>query len=197
LGVPTVEVGDRCGAAALAHVMTALGYRDFAALAGPASSTAAIDRLDGFRAGLAHAGRVLADATVIHATPTRDGGYDGARRLLCPTLARPQLIFATADVIAIGALAAVHDAGLVPGEHVAVAGFGDVPLARDIAPTLTTVRVPLEEVGRRLLAAALDGDKGYIVPAVATEVVVRRSTPGLVPECFGEHLDSQSDRSLA
>ena len=196
LGVPTVEVDDRDGATALAHAMTALGYRDFAALAGPASSTATIDRLDGFRAGLAHEGRVLADAAVIHNTPTRDGGYDGARRLLSSSLRRPRLIFATVDAMAIGALAALRDAGLVPGEHVAVAGFGDVPAARDVVPALTTVRVPDEVVGRRLLAAALDGEEGGIVPTVATEVVVRRSTPGLVPNISIQHLDSQSDRSL-
>ncbi|TYL53138.1 LacI family DNA-binding transcriptional regulator [Agromyces mariniharenae] len=208
LGVPTVELDDRGGGAALARAMSALGHRHVAALAGPVVSTATMDRLGGFRAAAEGDGRALVIDAVIHAALTRDDGYDGARRLLGARSRRPRLIVATDDVLAIGALAAVRDAGLVPGEDVAVAGFGDLPAARDVLPGLTTVRVPFEELGRRVVAIALDDPEGCGATVVGIGVVVRGSTPRLdrdrgaegpprlVRDDSSELLDSQSDRSL-
>ena len=197
LGVPTVDVDDRGGGAALAHAMSAIGYRHAAALAGPVSSMTTMDRLGGFRAGRGGDGRAaLVVDEVIHTALTRDAGYDGAQRLLCSTSRRPRLIIATDDVLAIGALAAVRDAGLAPGEDVAVAGFGDLPAARDVMPPLTTVCVPFEELGRQVVAIAVDDGEGGTAPRVATRVVLRTSTPPRAANVSDEHLDSQSDRSL-
>ena len=78
--------------------------------------------------------------------------------------------------MAVGALSAIRDAGLTPGADVAVAGFDDIPTVRDVTPPLTTVRAPLEEIGRRALRLAL-GDTDAAEGAVATEVVLRDSTP--------------------
>jgi LacI family transcriptional regulator len=59
----------------------------------------------------------------------------------------------------------------------AVAGFDDVPTVRDVTPPLTTVRVPLEEIGRRALRLALGDEDVASEGAVRTEVVLRESTP--------------------
>ena len=90
-----------------------------------------------------------------------------------------ELVFAANDVMAVGALSAVRDAGLTPGTDVAVAGFDDIPTVRDVTPALTTVRVPLEELGRRALRLALGDADAANEGAVRTEVVLRESTPGI------------------
>src|SRR5699024_7174620 len=68
------------------------------------------------------------------------------------------LIFAASDVMAMGAMTALREAGLRPGEEIGVAGFDDVPTIRDVTPALTTVRVPLEEMGAAAVRLALGDD---------------------------------------
>jgi DNA-binding LacI/PurR family transcriptional regulator len=89
---------------------------------------------------------------------------------------RIEVIFAVNDVMAIGAMTAVREAGLVPGRDIAVAGFDDIDAASDVTPTLTSVRVPLRDLGRRALELALTDDAPGIVE-IQVEVVLRESTP--------------------
>jgi LacI family transcriptional regulator len=86
-----------------------------------------------------------------------------------------EAIFAVNDVMAIGAMTALREAGLRPGRDMAVAGFDDIDAARDVTPTLTSVRVPLRDLGRRAVELALAGDPGIV--QVPVEVVLRDSTP--------------------
>ncbi|SFF16081.1 DNA-binding transcriptional regulator, LacI/PurR family [Actinoplanes philippinensis] len=86
-----------------------------------------------------------------------------------------EVIFAVNDVMAIGAMTAIREAGLQPGRDVAVAGFDDIDAARDVTPMLTSVRVPLRELGRRAVELALAGDPAVV--EIPVEVVLRNSTP--------------------
>ena len=89
----------------------------------------------------------------------------------------PELVFATNDVMALGALAAVRDAGKsVPGD-VALAGFGDTAPLRDVTPTLTTVGIPMEFLGTKATELALAAPDTREVVTVPCEVIVRDSTP--------------------
>lgn len=97
--------------------------------------------------------------------------------------ARPECVFAVSDVMAIGVMAALREAGIAPGEEVAVAGFDDIPLVADVTPALTSVSLPLAEIGARALELALadesdeqGGPDGERTP-VSAEVRVRASTP--------------------
>ncbi|MRG61197.1 LacI family DNA-binding transcriptional regulator [Agromyces sp. CFH 90414] len=189
----TVLLENRGGAERLARELVGLGYRRFAVVTGGEGLRTAADRLEGFRAGLAAVGGRLDDADVVRSAFTRDGGYDGARRLIERGLDGIELVFATNDVMAVGALSAIRDAGLTPGRDLAIAGFDDIPTVQDVTPPLTTVRVPLEELGRRALRLALaeDADAGADADATAgetahprggsveAEVVLRASTPGI------------------
>ncbi|MEK8225840.1 substrate-binding domain-containing protein [Oerskovia sp. M15] len=65
---------------------------------------------------------------------TRDGGYAGMTELLALP-ARPQLVFAVNDVMAVGAMAAAREAGLSIPDDVAVAGFDDIVTLRDVSPS--------------------------------------------------------------
>ena len=61
-----------------------------------------------------------------------------------------------------------------------VAGFDDIVTLRDLVPALTTVRLPLQDMGARALELALEEDKGIRVEPVAGEVVLRESTRELI-----------------
>ena len=171
----TVAVDNHGGAAALARELLALGYSDFAVIAGPEELVTVRDRVDGFRS-------VVPSASIAHAEFSRAGGRDAMAELL-RSGARPECIFAVSDVMAIGVMAALREAGIAPGEEVAVAGFDDIPLVADVTPALTSVSLPLAEIGARALELALadesdeqGGPDGERTP-VSAEVRVRASTP--------------------
>ena len=176
LGFRTVTIDNAPGAEALATSLVGLGYRGFAVLIGNRELKTAADRYEGFAAGLAHSGIRIDPDHVVRSAFTRDGGYDGMRQLVSRGLDDIDVVFAVNDVMAVGALSALRDAGLNPGVDVAIAGFDDIPTVQDVWPTLTTVRVPLVDVGRKALRIALADRPGDESP-VATEVVVRDSTP--------------------
>ncbi|MFB8032449.1 LacI family DNA-binding transcriptional regulator [Streptomyces sp. NPDC056004] len=177
LRVDTVRPENRAGAAALARTLVGLGHRSFAVLTGPPELTTVSDRLTGFRQGLAEAGIGL--GRVVEGTFTRDGGYAAALRLLACDGPRPTCVFAVTDVMAVGALAALKEAGLRVPEDVSLAGFDDIPLVRELSPALTTVALPLTAMGEDVIALALRertaGQRARVV-RVAGEVVVRAST---------------------
>ena len=173
----TVNVENSAGAEALARALAGIGYRRFAIITGGEGLRTAADRVDGFRAGVAATGGSLDEGDIIRAAFTRDGGYEGMHALIERGLADVELVFAANDVMAIGALSAIRDAGLTPGPDVAVAGFDDIPTVRDVTPALTTVRVPLEEIGCRALRLALGDEETASEGGVRTEVVLRPSTP--------------------
>ncbi|MFF2272308.1 LacI family DNA-binding transcriptional regulator [Agromyces sp. NPDC058136] len=173
-----VPLENRAGAAALARALHDAGFRRFAAIGATGGIATADERLRGFAEGLAGSGAGATLERTVDADFTRDGGYEGMSRLLAEAGDAGdglELVFAVNDVMAVGAMSALRDAGLTPGVEVAVAGFDDIPTARDVTPPLTTVRLPLEEIGRRALRLAL-GDEASGLEAPA-EVVLRASTP--------------------
>ena len=115
-------------------------------IAGPKVLTTTTDRLAGLRRAAREHGRSLPPRRVVYTDFNRDGGAEAAAALLD---ADPGLtaIVALNDSMAVGALAALRERGIdVPGE-VSVIGFDDMPIARDMTPPLTTVRLPLVEMG--------------------------------------------------
>lgn len=182
LRVDTVQPENRAGAAALARALVGLGHRRFAVLSGPPELTTVSDRLAGFRDGLAEAGIGLDH--VVEGAFTRDGGYEAAQRLLLsaarsPSRVRPTCVFAVTDVMAVGALAALREAGSRVPEDVSLAGFDDIPLVRELSPPLTTVALPLTSMGENAIALALRevgaGRRARVV-RMEGEVVLRGST---------------------
>jgi LacI family transcriptional regulator len=172
LGADTVVPENRAAAAGLARALTGQGHRSFAVLAGPPGLLAARDRLEGFRDA------VSGEVEVFEGPFTRDGGYAAAVRLLDSGEPLPDCLFAVNDVMAIGAMAALRDRGLEAPRDIGVAGFDDIPTLRDVAPSLTTVRLPLEAMGRRAAELVLDDGvrDAPRVERVPGEVVLREST---------------------
>ncbi len=172
LAFPTVRLANRAGAADLGRALRDLGYRDAVMLTGPADLITPTERAHGFVEGFGPV-RTISDEF------GRDGGHRAARRLLAGEAgdASADLVVASSDVMAMGAMTALREAGLVPGRDIGVAGFDDVHTIRDVTPALTTVRVPLEAMGSAAVALAL-GEEEQPAPAhFAGEVLLRASTP--------------------
>jgi LacI family transcriptional regulator len=173
----TVAPNNRQGAEMLARELLDLGHRRFAVLAGPEDLLSARDRLAGFTAGLAGADVEIATEDVVHGPFTRDGGYDATRELLRRG-SEATCVFAVNDVMAVGALAALRDSGVSVPDQLSLAGFDDITTLRDFVPSLTTVRLPLEQMGERATRLALDDEPGAVPRTVHIdgEVIIRDST---------------------
>jgi LacI family transcriptional regulator len=171
----SVAVDNRGGAAALGAELAGLGYRDAIVVAASEGIRTSDDRVAGFTEGFTAGGGEVRD--VRRGGFTRDAGYATTQELLSGDVPAGTLIFGISDVVAIGVMSAVRDAGRRVGDDIAVAGFDDIATGRDIRPGLTTVRVPLEDLGYRALHAALEPEWDASEPPLALEVVVRGSTP--------------------
>jgi len=176
-GVQPLVIRNLSGAAALAGGLVEQGHDSFAVLAGDPSLATAHARYEGFVAGLAAHGIRVPDDAVVPSEFTRDGGYRAMVSLLDRAAAGsgvlPRCVFAVTDLMAVGAVAAIRERGLVPGVDVGVAGFDDVRMLADVVPALSTVRLPLEEIGERAVRRALGLEADG---AIDGEVVLRAST---------------------
>lgn len=174
--VDAVTPDNEGGGRLVAEELARLGHRTVGVLAGPAVLTTIEDRVRGFREGLAAAGIELPDGHVRYGEFTREGGYELMDALLEQG---PQVtaVFALNDTMAIGALAAAREHGVAVPTDVSVVGFDDITAARDVTPALTTVRVPMEEMGARAATLTLGPthDQAVTVP-LDSELVVRDST---------------------
>lgn len=186
LGVDTVVIENRHATAELARQLHGRGYRRFAALAGPAHHLTAHERFDGFRGSLAELGAPVDPDLVVPCAFTRDGGYEAMEQLIARGVVGRRddpstsvdAVFAVNDVMAVGAMAAARAAGLDVPADVAIAGFDDIITLRDITPSLTTIRLPLADIGAMVTELALspDNESPRLVP-VDGEVILRDSTP--------------------
>ena len=174
-GFRAVPVLNADGAAALADALVGLGYRDFAVLAGPTSLTTSADRTRGFLAGLAKHDIRPDEASVVTGGFSRQGGYRDMLRMLDAGI-RPECVFAVTDVMAVGAMTAMRERGLTPGVDIAVGGFDDIEMLQDVVPSLTTVSLPLRELGERSLELAL-AEAPVEQQPIRGEVTLRDSTP--------------------
>ncbi|MCV2394423.1 LacI family transcriptional regulator [Actinotalea sp. M2MS4P-6] len=174
--LPVLAVDHRGGAAELAGALVDLGYRRFAIAAGRPRHRTAAARVAAIRSELAARGLPVPDDRVVHTDLTRTGGRAAAAALLA-LAERPEVIMAVTDLMAVGVLGGIRDAGLRAPEDVAVTGFDDIEIASDVTPALTTVRLPLREIGQRLTALALIPGGADALEPVRGEVVVRESTP--------------------
>ncbi|MFI1356570.1 LacI family DNA-binding transcriptional regulator [Streptomyces sp. NPDC020898] len=179
--VTVIEYDNEGGAYALCAHVLAQGHQRVLFLGGHPDHTTAQGRERGYTA--AHRARGLEPdpALRLHGDFTRDSGHRLMRRALSQGLEFTAVMAAT-DMVAAGALTALHEAGLsVPGD-VSLVGYDDIPFARDLHPALTTVHVPYEELGRLAVRTALgrtpDGPDEHLL--LGTHVVVRNSVAAVV-----------------
>jgi LacI family transcriptional regulator, galactose operon repressor len=168
------------GAARLVRHLLANGHRRIAHISGPPNLSTTRDRIEGYLGALASYGIDSDPALVVQGEFSREGGYAGAARLLDAGVEFTAL-FAANDLVAVGAIALLAERGLRVPEDVSVGGFDDVPVASDVTPALTTVRVPMVEMGRQSMRLALrDPGAPYEVVRLETELIERLSVRTIV-----------------
>lgn len=173
---PSVTCDDYLGGRLVADHLLGLGHEEPAVIAGAPYASTGVDRTAGFVDRYAEAGLPLPSSRVVHSSFDAAGGRSAARALL-DAPRRPTAVFAVNDFAAFGALGALRDAGLSPGEDVAVVGFNDVPVAADLPVPLTTVRSPMHDMGRRAMHMLTEILAGHEVSSeqLMPTLVVRQS----------------------
>ncbi|MEV8148816.1 LacI family DNA-binding transcriptional regulator [Arthrobacter sp. NPDC080073] len=197
-GYHVVSVPNEELAAELAAKLAAGNQGDFVIIGGPEGRLTSDDRIRGFQRGLADVGRPPAE--VIRSGFDREGGYEaglqlaarikagqsaGAERSAGPARSAGApgarlCIFAANDVMAIGAVAALRSQGLRIPRDALIAGFDDIETLRDFRPALSTVHLPLEEIGKLAALGSSSereaGEEPSTHSSVRGAVVLRRST---------------------
>ena len=174
-----VSAAHLAGARQLTAHLVALGHRRIGMIGGPDEWSASDARRAGHAAALADVGVIAAPELLRSEHPTVECGYQAALDLLdLPD--RPTAIVGFNDKVAVGAMQAAAALGLRVPEDLSVAGYDDIDLSRATRPMLTTVRQPLEEMGRMAVGLLLRLIDRHALQALhvelATELVVRGST---------------------
>ncbi len=176
---PAVGATNELGARAAVEHLIALGHRRIGFIKGSPDLGCSRDRLAGYRAALADVGLPYDPDLVRDGDFNQPRGYEAANELL--RLADPPTaIFASNDVSAFGVMEAVRDHGKRIPDDVSIVGFDDIPQAAQVNPPLTTVRQPLEQMGRQaarmLLEIMEDPERPVGRLELPTELVIRNST---------------------
>jgi LacI family transcriptional regulator len=174
LAYPGVMPDSLGGMRALGEAMIALGHRRVAVIGGPPRIAVVRDRLAGLQSAFTAAGIPITPSSIVSGDLRRASAEAAVAEIFARGL-DPTAIIALNDEMAIGAIAALRRRGKRVPEDISVTGFDDIPIAADIDPPLSTVRVPLDVVGERVMRLALDG-VGAEPEIVPVEVVMRDST---------------------
>lgn len=171
--VDNVE-GTRIG---VAHLV-AMGHREVALLSGPSRHSTAMEREQGYHEALRAADLPMRSEFVYRGDFREEGGYDGIKVLMalprCPTA-----VFVANNLMTLGALRALHEAGIRIPDDVALVGFDDMPWATSLNPPLTAVSQPAQEIGSSAADLLLDRiaqpDRAIRHLILETKLVVRAS----------------------
>ncbi len=168
-GFDTVALDNFGGAQQVASHLLALGHRRIGVISGPSTLATSQSRLDGFES-------VTKPVVVVESDFTREGGRAAALTLLRGS-DDVTAIFAHNDLMAVGALVALRELGR---EGVSVVGFDDLPVAVDVTPALTTVRLDLDGIGASAMELVLSDQPAGRSVAAEAKLVVRESTAPVV-----------------
>jgi LacI family transcriptional regulator len=180
-GVDTDAVlvdNERGAQAATAHLIEQ-GYSRIACITGPRKVSTASSRLRGYRQALREAGREFDTALVRYSDFRETGGREAMADLL-DSDARPDAVFATNNLMTVGALETLAERGIGIPDPIGVVGFDELPWADLVRPSLSTVAQPTYEVGRtaaQLLLKRLENpDEEFTVIRLPTTLNIRDSS---------------------
>lgn len=180
-------IDNHGGACAMVEHLVALGHRRIAMIAGPVDNFDAEERLRGYREVISRAGHDGAEL-VLPGDFSESSGY-AAGSAIARMAPLPDAVFAANDMMALGCLFALNEAGLnVPGD-IALAGFDDIPMARFVSPPLTTMRVNIAELGERAARALIAqlSEAGAAPQGTSAPELVVRSSCGAAARARPDH----------
>jgi LacI family transcriptional regulator, galactose operon repressor len=190
---PFVGSDDVTGARLATQHLVGLGHVRIGHLAGQTTVSTGVQRRRGYQSALAEAGLASDPELLVDSGFTEDGGAEATAGMLA-LKHPPSAIFAVTDMTAVGAYSTARRLGLRIPEDLAIVGYNDIPLASRLIPGLTTVHVPIHELGSAAARMLLDQiETRELQPkrvVFAPQLVVRGSTGG-APE------DHVGDRKLA
>lgn len=140
-----VQIDHEAGAYLATQHLLQLGHRRLACIGGPPGMDVSALRLDGFRRAMAENALPIAPGAIVASDFSSHGGYAAAKQLF--QTFKPTGIFASNDMMGIGALRAAAEQGLRVPHEVSVVGFDDIELGRYVFPALTTVGQPILSLG--------------------------------------------------
>jgi LacI family transcriptional regulator len=183
--VSTLLVDSEVGAYTATTHLAERGCRRIAMITGPSFGAGSAtygraQRFEGYRRALAACGQTLDPELVVEGNFRYESGRDAMRRLLALRLP-PDAVFSANDMMAVGAMSAIRDAGARVPDDIALVGFDNVPITALLQPALTTMAMPLSEFGEtaaRLLEQqlSLGGRHSPVHLAFSAELVVRESS---------------------
>jgi len=166
------------GAYEATEYLIQLGHRRIAFITGLLELHSTHDRLAGFKDALTDHGIRFNPKYVVQGDFWEDEAYHATNKLL-QLEKRPTAIFAANDLTAIGAMTALRDNGISAPEEMSIIGFDDISQAAFTNPRLTTVRQPLEQMGRQAVSLLLEKIRNPDRPprriTLTTELVIRDS----------------------
>jgi DNA-binding LacI/PurR family transcriptional regulator len=178
LNIPVITVENKDGAAMLvSHLIETHGRRRIVFLRGPEGHEDSVWRERGYREALADHNIAVEVELIATGQFDEDEAFLAIQKLIADGIVI-DAVFAGDDDSAIGAMRAIKMAGRLIPQDVSVVGFDDVPFARYLSPALTTVRAPIEEIGReavRQLVCLLKGQPAEPLTLMRTELVIRES----------------------
>jgi LacI family transcriptional regulator len=176
-GLSYVDADNRGGAQMAATHLIELGYERIALLGAPVSTTAGVDRLNGFIEGLALHGRALHPSLRVDGDYSEASGYRGMLELI-PR--RPDAVFVASDTMAVGALRALREAAIRVPHDMAIVSFDGLPASEKAVPPLTTIRQPVADTGARAVRMLNDlvtgAARAPMVEIMPVELVIRESS---------------------
>lgn len=178
-GLYCVEADNERGIRLLVDHLVQLGHRQIGMIRGPQEQWSRYQREQAFRNALKDHKIEVREEWIVDGNYTKVSGYSAMRALINQG-DLPTALIASNDDMALGALEACRELGIPVPERLSIAGFDDSPLARLVSPSLTTVHVPINELGVHAAEALLEQLRTgvpkqgtYLIPV---ELVIREST---------------------
>jgi LacI family transcriptional regulator len=177
-GQPDVGYSNRAGLSLAVDHLVELGHTEIGFLAGPSTITTSIERLSAMRSAMERHQLRLDPASIFDAGFSRAGGVAAAAQFVAAGLPATAVVAAN-DQAAIGFVSGLRSRSISVPEQVSVVGYDDIQPCAYVEPPLTTVRVPLYDLGGRGIRLALDllDERPRPEPAVVPlELTIRSST---------------------
>jgi LacI family transcriptional regulator len=176
--LPSVQINNVQASRAACEHLIKLGHKKIVTITGPLDSTTVIDRLEGYSEALKQQGIASRKDWIIQGNFEFESGYKAVEKFPDIGVNETIAVFAHNDMMAIGAMKAVQEKGLRVPEDVAIIGFDNIPLTSFVSPGLSTVTVPVYELGRtamKILSDLLLGHEVSRITTLPTKLTLRQS----------------------
>jgi LacI family transcriptional regulator len=193
LDFPYVDVDGTKGLDEATQYLIDLGHRRIAYISAPLDLMFANYRLAGYKRTVERNGLPVRKEWIAIGRLTQEDGYRAGLKLLDSEPA-PTAIIAANDLMALGAISAAQERGLIVGRDVAVTGFDDIPLAEHSHPALTTVRQPIYHIGTiicSMLIQVIHGEELAERHILLEPTLVVRESTGVGGQATADTLGSE------